>query len=154
MIRFLPSRSPITQLQEVLPWSIRRLAEESSFHDRPHIKWMVETYPKQMEVVVTPYSARTRMAGVEQVEATEEGRSAGDVGKMGEGEEPLWATFQKHDAAWFGIKPSASTALFKGDSSPGNPHADEDSKIARVYRVCGQAERAEFAHFPIFAPPD
>ncbi|MDY0166604.1 MAG: aldo/keto reductase [Thermoguttaceae bacterium] len=125
----------VEEMMKALDWakqSGRARFTGISSHDRPHIKWMVETYPKQMEVVVTPYSARTRMAGVEQVEAAEESQSAGYVGKMGEGEEPLWATFQKHDVAWFGIKPFASTALFKGDSSPGSPHADEDSKIARL----------------------
>jgi hypothetical protein len=32
----------------------------------------------------------------------------------------------------FGIKPFASNSLFKGDSSPGNPHAEEDDRRARL----------------------
>jgi hypothetical protein len=39
---------------------------------------------------------------------------------------------QQCDVAWFGIKPFASGSLFQGDSSPGNPHEDEDNKVARL----------------------
>jgi hypothetical protein len=39
---------------------------------------------------------------------------------------------QKCDVAWFGIKPFSSGNLFKGDSSPGNPHEEEDNKLARL----------------------
>ena len=31
-----------------------------SSHDRPHIKQLIETYPNVIDVVVTPYTARTR----------------------------------------------------------------------------------------------
>ena len=125
----------VEEMMKALEWakeSGRARFTGISSHDRPHIQWMVETYPEQMEVVVTPYSARTRMAGVERVEATEEGASAGYVGRMGEGAAPLWRTFQEYDVAWFGIKPFASNALFQGDSSPGNPHEEEDNRIARL----------------------
>ena len=33
---------------------------------------------------------------------------------------------------WFGIKPFASNSVFKGDSSPSSPHAEEDNRIARL----------------------
>ena len=49
---------------------------------------------------------------------------------------------QKNDVGWFGIKPFASASVFKGDSSPGNPHVDEDNKIARLtlrYILCNKA---------------
>jgi len=65
-----------------------------SSHDRPHIKWMIETYPDIVQVIVTPYTA--------------------------------------HDVGMFGIKPFSGTHLFKGDSSPDNPHATEDDKLARM----------------------
>ena len=132
------SEGEVEEMMKALEWakkSGRARFTGVSSHDRPHIKWMVETYPDQMEVVVTPYSARTRMADPEAVadpEEVEEGRSAGYVGGMPAGEEPLWVTFQKYDVAWFGIKPFASNALFKGDSSPDNPHAEEDNRIARL----------------------
>ncbi len=47
-------------------------------------------------------------------------------------EDSLWYAMQKHDVGWFGIKPFASNSIFKGDSSPGNPHEEEDSKLARL----------------------
>jgi hypothetical protein len=50
----------------------------------------------------------------------------------GSWEKSLWYTMQQRDVAWFGIKPFSSGSLFKGDSSPGNPHEDEDNKIARL----------------------
>ena len=32
-----------------------------SSHDRSHIKWMIETYPEVVQVVVTPYTAKSKM---------------------------------------------------------------------------------------------
>ncbi len=49
---------------------------------------------------------------------------------------------KKYDVGWFGIKPFASNSLFKGDSTPGNPHADEDNRLARLairYILCNPA---------------
>ena len=43
---------------------------------------------------------------------------------------------------WFGIKPFASNSVFKGDSSPDSPHAEEDNRIARLtlrYILCNPA---------------
>jgi aryl-alcohol dehydrogenase-like predicted oxidoreductase len=92
-----------------------------SSHDRPHIKKIIETYPEQMDVILTPYTAKTKMV------ADESG---------------LWATLKKYDVGWFGIKPFASNTVFKGDSSPKSPHFEEDNKIARLairYILCNQA---------------
>ncbi len=91
-----------------------------SSHHRPHIKMLIEKYPQQMEVIVTPFTAKTK------VEARED-----SVG--------LWAAMKKMDVGWFGIKPFASGSLFKGDSSPGNPHEKEDNEAARLalrYILC------------------
>lgn len=91
-----------------------------SSHHRPHIKMLIEKYPQQMEVIVTPFTAKTK------VEAREDA-----VG--------LWAAMKKMDVGWFGIKPFASGSLFKGDSSPGNPHEKEDNEAARLalrYILC------------------
>ena len=44
--------------------------------------------------------------------------------------------------SFFGIKPFAGTSLFKGDSSPGNPHEAEDHRLARLairYILCNPA---------------
>ena len=51
---------------------------------------MIETYPDQMEIILTPYTTKTKMV-------TDE---AG-----------LWAALKKHDVGWFGIKPFASGSL-------------------------------------------
>ena len=40
------------------------------------------------------------------------------------------------DVGFFGIKPFASNSLFKGDSSPGSPHAEEDDRRARLAIRC------------------
>ena len=70
-----------------------------------------EVSPDQIDVIVTPYTAKTKVV---------------------EDETGLWAAMKKHDVGWFGIKPFASGSLFKGDSSPDSPHAEEDNRIARL----------------------
>jgi len=92
-----------------------------SCHDRPHLKKLIETYPDQMEVILTPYTAKSRLA----------------TDEMG-----LWAAIKKYDVGWFGIKPFASNSVFKGDSSPTSPHFEEDNRIARLairYILCNRA---------------
>jgi predicted aldo/keto reductase-like oxidoreductase len=92
-----------------------------SSHDRPHIRKLIEKYPRQLEVICTPYTAKTKVVT--------------DA-------DSLWAAMKKHDVGWFGIKPFASNSLFKGDSSPGSPHAEEDNKLARLairYILCNPA---------------
>jgi aryl-alcohol dehydrogenase-like predicted oxidoreductase len=111
----------LDQVAKALEWakkSGRARFTGISSHDRPHIKKMIETYPEQMEVIVTPYTAKSKLV---------------------EDESGLWAAMKKHDVGWFGIKPFASGSIFKGDSSPGNPHAEEDSRLARLairYILC------------------
>ena len=81
-----------------------------SSHDRPHIKSMIETYPSVVQVVVTPYTAKSKVLP----------------------EDSVFDAIMKHDTGFFGIKPFASNSLFKGDSSPGNPHEEEDDRLARL----------------------
>ena len=105
-----------------------------SSHDRPHLKMWIQRNPKELEGVVTPYSAKTKMSGAK-IGPAEEGRSADNLfpeKKDIAWENSLWHMIQKCDVAWFGIKPFASASLFKGDSSPGNAQHKEDSKIARL----------------------
>ncbi len=123
------------EMCEALAWakkSGRARFTGISSHDRPHIKKWIERAPDELEVIVTPYSARTRMTGTK-VETAEEGDAARVV-KMEDGswENSLWYAMQQRDVAWFGIKPFSSGSLFKGDSSPGNPDEEEDNKIARL----------------------
>jgi aryl-alcohol dehydrogenase-like predicted oxidoreductase len=92
-----------------------------SSHDRPHIKKMIETYPEVVQVVVTPYTAKSKMVT---------------------DETGLWASMKQHGVGWFGIKPFAGTSLFKGDSSPDSPTREEDDKLARMairYILCNPA---------------
>ena len=82
-----------------------------SSHDRPHLKKMLDKYPTQMEVVLTPYTAKTKVI---------------------EDKDGLWAAIKKADAGWFGIKPFASNSVFQGNSTPGNPHFEADNRLARL----------------------
>lgn len=103
-----------------------------SSHDRPHIKRWIERAPEQLEVICTPYTAKTKLTGAK-VEVAEEGNASRIVPTEGSAwKDSLWAAMQQHDIAWFGIKPYASGSIFKGDSSPGNPQEKEDDKLARL----------------------
>ncbi|HEC02183.1 MAG TPA: hypothetical protein ENI81_01495, partial [Phycisphaerales bacterium] len=75
-----------------------------------HIKWMIETYPEVVQVVVTPYTAKSKVLP----------------------RDSIFDALKQHDVGMFGIKPFSGTHLFKGDSSPDNPHAAEDDKLARM----------------------
>jgi predicted aldo/keto reductase-like oxidoreductase len=91
-----------------------------SSHDRPHIKWMIETYPDVVQVVCTPYTAKSKVLPTDSV----------------------FDAIKKHEVGVFGIKPFAGNSLFKGDSAPGNPRAEEDDRLARMairYILCNTA---------------
>jgi len=114
----------IEELVKALDWAKKtgkaRFTGISS-HDRPHIKKLIEKYPQQFEIIVTPYTAKTKVV---------------------EDQHGLWATMRKHEVGWFGIKPFASNSVFKGTSAPGDPHAEEDNRIARLairYILCNPA---------------
>ncbi len=81
-----------------------------SSHDRPHIKWMIEKYPDVVQVVCTPFTAKSKERPTDS----------------------LFDAVRKYDVGVFGIKPFASNSLFKGDSTPDNPHAKEDDELARL----------------------
>ncbi len=92
-----------------------------SSHDRPHIKRWIEKYPEHLEVICTPYTAKSKLV---------------------EDQSGLWAAMKKQDVGWFGIKPFASNSLFKGTSAPDSPHFEEDNRIARLalrYILCNPA---------------
>ncbi len=108
------SDGEIEELIRALDWakkSGRARFTGISSHDRPHIKKLIEKYPGQLEVICTPYTAKTKVV---------------------EDESGLWAAMKKHDVGWFGIKPFASNSLFKGTSKPGDPHEEEDNRLARL----------------------
>jgi aryl-alcohol dehydrogenase-like predicted oxidoreductase len=88
-----------------------------SSHDRPHIKWMIEKYPTIVDIIVTPYTAKTKAMP----------------------EDSLFETLKTAKVGFFGIKPFSSNSLFKGDSSLTSPDAEEDDKRARLairYILC------------------
>ena len=104
-----------------------------SCHDRPHLKKLIEEYPQAMDIVVTPYTARTKVV------ADEDG---------------LWAAMKKHEVGWFGIKPFASNSIFKGDSSPQSPTREEDSRLARLTIRCILCNPAITAPIPGLISPE
>lgn len=90
-----------------------------SSHDRRWHKMMIEQFP-QLEVILFPYTSMSKVAP----------------------KDSLFDTIKKYDMGVFGIKPFASNSLFEGDSSPGNPHAAEDNRKARLairYILCNSA---------------
>jgi aryl-alcohol dehydrogenase-like predicted oxidoreductase len=118
------SEGEIEEVMKALEWakkSGRARFIGISSHDRPHLKTLIEKYPDQIEVILTPYTANTKLV-------TDE---AG-----------LWASIRKNNIGWFGIKPFASNSLFKGDSAPDSPHAAEDNRLARLairYILCNES---------------
>jgi predicted aldo/keto reductase-like oxidoreductase len=81
-----------------------------STHDRPWAKKLIETYPDVLQVLCTPYTATSKELP----------------------EDSLFDVIRKHDIGVLGIKPFASNAIFKGDGSPQDPHAEEDDRAARL----------------------
>jgi len=81
-----------------------------STHNRIWLNSMIQTYPKQMEVVLFPYTAASKELPTDSV----------------------FEAIRKHDVGVFGIKPFADNALFVGDGSPNSPHAEEDDRRARL----------------------
>ena len=81
-----------------------------STHNRVWLKSMIEDYPQQMEVVLFPYTA----------------------GSMALPYDSLFETIKKHDVGVLTIKPFADRALFRGNSSPSSPDAEEDNRRARM----------------------
>ena len=81
-----------------------------STHNRVWLKSLIEQYPKQIEVVLFPYTANSKELPNDSV----------------------FDAIKKNDVGVFGIKPFADNALFFGDGSLASPHADEDSRRARL----------------------
>ena len=91
-----------------------------SSHDRKHIKWMIKTHPEVVQVVVTPYTAKSK-----------------EMPK-----DSIFDSIKQNGIGFFGIKPFAGTSLFKGDSSPDSPTREEDDRLARTairYILCNPA---------------
>ena len=81
-----------------------------SSHNRVWLKSLIEAYPKQIEVVIFPYTAGSKELPTDS----------------------LFDTVKENDVGVFGIKPFADNSLFAGDSSPNSPHAADDDRRARL----------------------
>ncbi|MCW5979285.1 MAG: aldo/keto reductase [Bryobacteraceae bacterium] len=81
-----------------------------STHNRTWLASLIRQYPKNIEVVLFPYTAATKELP----------------------EESVFDAIKEFNVGVFGIKPFADNSLFVGDSSPGNPHAAEDDRRARM----------------------
>jgi len=81
-----------------------------STHDRGWAKRLMETYPDVIQVLCTPYTAKSKV--------------------LPKGS--LFDAVKKHDVGVLGIKPFASNSLFKGDGSPDSPQAEDDDERARM----------------------
>lgn len=91
-----------------------------SSHDRVWLAYLMEKFPDQIDAVVTPYTAKTKVLP----------------------KDSMFDACLKCNCGFFGIKPFASGSLFKGDSSPNSPHREEDDRIARLairYILCNPA---------------
>lgn len=99
----------MTALQKAREQGKARFVGFSS-HDRPHIKKMIETYPKVVDVVVTPYTAKSKVLPTDSV----------------------FEAVKLHNIGMFGIKPFASNSLFRGSSALNDPNAEEDARRARL----------------------
>lgn len=81
-----------------------------STHDRKWAKMLIETYPDVMQVLCTPYTAKSRELP----------------------QDSLFDAVRTHDVGILGIKPFASNAVFQGDGSPDGPFVKEDNRRARM----------------------
>ncbi len=81
-----------------------------SSHNRTWLSHMMKTYPEAIDVVVTPYTAKSKVLP----------------------EESFFDDVKKCDCGFFGIKPFAGTSLFEGDSSLDSPTAEKDDRLARL----------------------
>jgi aryl-alcohol dehydrogenase-like predicted oxidoreductase len=81
-----------------------------STHNRVWLKWLIDNYSEQMEVVLFPYTAASKELP----------------------DDSVFESIKKYNVGAFGIKPFADNSLFVGDSSPNSPHAAEDDRRARL----------------------
>jgi aryl-alcohol dehydrogenase-like predicted oxidoreductase len=110
----------LSELQRVEEATIEGLAKAKqqgkarftgvSSHNRGWLKSLVEAYPKQIEVVLFPYTAGSKELPTDS----------------------LFDALKENNTGAFGIKPFADNSLFAGDSFPNSPHAADDDRRARL----------------------
>ncbi|MFB3825932.1 MAG: aldo/keto reductase [Bryobacteraceae bacterium] len=113
----LPDLAELTRVEEATFEALEKARQQGkvrftglSTHHRVWLKSVIEQYPKQVQVVCTPYTANSKELPTDSV----------------------FAAIRKHDVGMFGIKPFADNSLFKGDGSLGSPHREEDDQRARL----------------------
>ncbi|MCL5270059.1 MAG: aldo/keto reductase [bacterium] len=110
----------IAKALELARKSGRARATGVSSHDRLWLEYMMNTFPEQIEVVVSPYTAKSKVLP----------------------KESFFDTVRKCGCGFLGIKPFASNSLFKGNSAPDSPTFEEDNRLARLairYILCNPA---------------
>jgi aryl-alcohol dehydrogenase-like predicted oxidoreductase len=110
----------LSQLQRVEEATIEGLAKAKqqgkarftgvSSHNREWLKSLIEQYPKQIEVVLFPYTAGSKELPTDS----------------------LFDAVKENDVGVFGIKPFADNSLFAGNSAPNDPHSADDDRRARL----------------------
>ncbi len=113
----LPDLAELQRIEETLVATLEKAKKQGkirfgglSTHNRPWLKSMIETYPKNIEVICTPYTANSK-------------ELPGDS---------VFRAIRKYNVGVFGIKPFADNSLFKGDSSLASPTCEEDNRRARL----------------------
>ena len=81
-----------------------------SSHNRVWLKYLIEHYPEQIQVVLFPYTAASKVLP----------------------EDSVFDALKQNDTGAFGIKPFADNSLFAGDGGPKSTTFDEDNNRARL----------------------
>jgi aryl-alcohol dehydrogenase-like predicted oxidoreductase len=107
----------MTQIEEATMEALDKARQQGkarftgvSSHSRVWLNSIVNQYPRQIQVVLFPYTASTKRLP----------------------DESIFDSVAKHGTGVLGIKPFADNSLFTGDSSPSSPHAAEDDRKARL----------------------
>ena len=119
------SRHPDSEVEEMMG-ALEKAKQQGkarftgfSSHDRPHIKKLIEAYPKIVDIIVTPYTAKTKVLPKDSV----------------------FDAIQKHDVGSFGIKPFSSGSLFRGKALS-QEDKDRRARLAIRYILCNPAMTA------------
>ncbi len=113
----VPDLSELQRVEEATVEALAKAKQQGkarftgvSSHNRAWLKSLIEAYPRQIEVVLFPYTAGSKELPTDS----------------------LFDAIKENSVGAFGIKPFADNSLFAGDSFPNNPHAAEDDRRARL----------------------
>ncbi len=113
----VPDLSELQRIEEATVEGLAKAKQQGkarftgvSSHNRAWLKSLIEAYPKQIEVVLFPYTAGSKELPTDS----------------------LFDAIKENDTGALGIKPFADNSLFAGDSFPNHPLAAEDDRRARL----------------------